>query len=64
MLLSFRKTRDLINGEFQTIIIALINDNNWVLSKVSFFHLCLPVLSAGNLCKRFGPISGPTKCRA
>ena len=26
--------------------------------------LCLPVLSAGNLCKQLGPRSGPTKCLA
>ena len=27
-------------------------------------HLCPPMLSAVNLCKQFGPRSGPTKCRA
>ena len=26
--------------------------------------LCLPVSSADNLCKKYGPKSGPTKCRA
>ena len=28
------------------------------------FTLCLQVLSADNLCRLFGPRSGPTKCRA
>ena len=27
-------------------------------------NLCLLVSSAGNLCKQFGPRSGPTKCQA
>ena len=31
--------------------------------KVSITH-CLPLSSADDFCKQFGPRSGPTKCRA
>ena len=29
-----------------------------------FVLICLPAMSADNLCKQFGPRSGPTKCQA
>ena len=35
-----------------------------VVSRSCFVFNTLPAMSADNLCKQFGPRSGPTKCRA
>ena len=31
---------------------------------ILLFNLCLLASSADNICKQFGPRSGPTKCRS
>ena len=36
--------------------------NYMTISKADLLTLCLQVLSNDNLCKQFGPRSGPTKC--
>ena len=46
------------------IIIKKFKEANIPESLVSLLTLCLPVSSADNLGKQFGPISGPTICRA
>ena len=49
----------------------LMAENWWLFYNIKYMQmhlfrltLCLLVSSADNLCKQFGPRSGPTKCRA
>ena len=49
------------------LTLAKVLAREWYQQVVLYLTLCLlgvSFVSADNLCKQFGPRSGPTKCRA